>query len=517
MTKDYMNRLQQNIFILLLALLKIIIPYFLQDSIYEPHRDEFLYLAEGHHMAWGFMEVPPVLSVFAWLTHILGDNIFWIKLWPSLFGAATFILAAKIIRSLGGKNFAIFLLFLPFIFGVYLRLFFLFQPNTPEVFFWTMIAFSIIRFVQTKRNKWLYLLGISMGLGMMSKYSVAFFTVSIFAGLLFTRHRLIFLNKHFWYAMLVAFIIFLPNLTWQYNRHFPVVHHMQELQQTQLQYISPGSFLKDQLLMNLPCFFIWIAGLWFVSFSHKGRDYRFTGWAYLVLMILFLITHGKNYYTLGVYPTLFAFGAIQLEIFTSSIRWLRVVFIVFPLVTGVLFLPIALPILPPQQLAHLYVTIHAEKTGALKWEDLKDHPLPQDFSDMLGWEEMSQKVAKAYNMLSDSEKQNAVIFCNNYGMAGAVTYYAAKYHLPAAYSDNASFLYWIPSNINMQNFVLVSDDPDEKQHDFAKGFVSVTKVDSITNVYAREYGDYIYLFKGADENFRKFFSEKIAKDKAAFK
>src|SRR5438045_841639 len=84
-----------------------------------------------------------------------------------------------------------------------------------------------------------HVLGISIGLGMMSKYSVAFFTVSIFAGLLFTKHRRIFLSKHFWYAMLVAFIIFLPNFIWQYNHHFPVVHHMQELQRTQLQYISP--------------------------------------------------------------------------------------------------------------------------------------------------------------------------------------------------------------------------------------------------------------------------------------
>src|SRR6476660_1177455 len=117
---------RQNKLIIFLAVLKIIIPYFLQNPIYEPHRDELLYLAEGHHMAWGFMEVPPLLSLFSWLTNLLGDGMFWIKLWPSLFGAATFIVCARIIQSLGGKSFAIVLIFLPFIFGVYLRLFFLF-------------------------------------------------------------------------------------------------------------------------------------------------------------------------------------------------------------------------------------------------------------------------------------------------------------------------------------------------------------------------------------------------------
>lgn len=126
---------KNNRLLYLLAIIKIIVPYFLQNPVYEPHRDELLYLAEGRHMAWGFMEVPPMLSFFAWLTNIFGGGMFWIKLWPSLFGAATFIVAGKIVQSLGGKNFALLLLFLPFIFGVYLRIFFLFQPNSPEIFF----------------------------------------------------------------------------------------------------------------------------------------------------------------------------------------------------------------------------------------------------------------------------------------------------------------------------------------------------------------------------------------------
>ncbi len=506
---------KNNRLLYFLALLKIIIPYFLQNAVYEPHRDEFLYLAEGHHPAFGFMEVPPMLSIFAWLTHLFGDGMFWIKFWPSLFGAATFIAAGKIIQSLGGRSFAILLLFFPFLFGGYLRMFFLFQPNAPEIFFWTMIAFSIIRFTQTNNNKFLYLFGVSVALGMLSKYSVAFYTASILLGLVCTRYRTIFVNKHFWFASFLAFIIFLPNLLWQYQNHFPIIFHMKELQQTQLQYISPLSFLGDQLLINFPCFFIWLAGLFYTFFS---KQYRYIALAYVFVIVLLLLGHGKSYYAAGVYPVLFAFGATQLEKFTSVKRkLLRIAFVAFPVLVGLLFLPVALPILPPQQLAALYVKMNTEKTGALKWEDLQNHPLPQDFSDMLGWEEMAQKAAKAYNMLSADEKANASIFCNNYGMAGAVNYYGPKYNLPPAYSDNASFLYWIPAKPKMTNFVLVTEDPNEKQHDFAKGFKSVTKVDSIRNEYAREKGDYIYLFVGADDNFQKFFEEKIAKDKAEFK
>jgi len=102
-------------------------------------------------------------------------------------------------------------------------------------------------------------------------------------------------------------------------------------------------------------------------------------------------------------------------------------------------------------------------------------------------------------------------------MAGAVNYYAPKYHLPAAYSDNASFLYWLPLNKYITHMILVTNDPNEQQHDWAKGFQQIVKLDSVTNIYARERGDYIYLFKGADENFNRFFKEKIERDRAAFR
>ncbi len=158
-----------------LAFLKFILPFFLQHPVYEPHRDELLYLQQANHMAWGFMEVPPLLSVFAWLGHFFGNGIFWIKCWPSLFGALTYIVVGKIILSLGGRSFALFLGWLPFVFGAALRVHFLFQPGFLEEFFWTLMAYALVRVQQTGQNKWLYLFGVSIGLGMLSKYTTAFY------------------------------------------------------------------------------------------------------------------------------------------------------------------------------------------------------------------------------------------------------------------------------------------------------------------------------------------------------
>jgi len=502
-----------NILIYPLAIVKFIVPYLLQNALYQPHRDEFLYLAEGHHLAWGYLEIPPVLSVFAWLTHYLGDTMFWVKFWPDLFGTLTFILAAKAVQKIGGGAVATFLVFLPFVFGAYLRLFFLFQPNTPEVFFWTLIAYAVLRYIQTKKSKFLYLLGVAIGLGMLSKYSVGFFAVSILLGLLLTRQRRIFSDEHLYYAGGIALLIFLPTFLWEYNHHFPVLVHMKELTRTQLQYVSPVSFLIDQLIMNLPCVFIWIAGLYYTAFTFEGRKYRSFAWSYVLVIILLLVLHGKNYYSLGIYPILFAFGACHLEAFcryrSRSWRW---AFFAIPVITGTLILPIALPVSTPVRLARYYQLMHFDKSGALKWEDLKDHPLPQDFADMLGWEEMARKAAEAYHTMSDSEQARTFVFCDNYGEAGALNYYGPRYHLPEAHSDNGTFLFWLPKHIQLDNVLLVTDDTAEMSHPFVKDFASATVMGRITDPYAREKGSLIILFKGANASMNEMFRDKIRKD-----
>jgi hypothetical protein len=269
--------------------------------------------------------------------------------------------------------------------------------------------------------------------------------------------------------------------------------------------------------MHFPCLFIWLAGLWHVGFTSKGKEYRFIGWAYIIVILLLLAGHGKNYYSLGAYPVLFAFGAYHLEQYTLvKRRWLRYAFVFIPLVLGIPFIPLALPILPPHQLAQFYKQAGMAKTGALKWEDQQDHPLPQDFSDMLGWEEMAKKMSTAYEKLDSAEKKHTILFCDNYGQAGAVNFYAHKYHLPAAYSDNASFLYWLPDTSRIINLVLLTDDRHEMEHPFIKNFSSAVLNDSITTPYARERGDLIITLKGANDSFNQMFKEKIATDKAQF-
>ena len=115
--------------IYVLAAVKFVLPFLLQNAVYEPHRDEFLYLAEARHMAWGYLELPPVLSALSFISNLFGGSLFWIKLWPSLGGALTYVLVGRMILLIGGVRFALLLGWLPFVFGYFLHVHFMLQPN----------------------------------------------------------------------------------------------------------------------------------------------------------------------------------------------------------------------------------------------------------------------------------------------------------------------------------------------------------------------------------------------------
>jgi hypothetical protein len=490
----------------LLALIKFILPYLIQNSTYEPHRDEFLYLAESHHMAWGYLEVPPMMSVFGYFTNMMGGGIFWVKIWPSLFGAFTYILVGRLVLLSGGELFAIITSFMPFVLGYFMHVHFMLQPNFLDMFFWTLMSYGLILYIKTKKISGLYVAGVALGLGIMSKYAIAFYAISLFAGLLLTTERNIFFKKHFYYALLISLIICLPNLIWQYLHGFPFLAQAKELQDKQLQNVNRVDFLKFQLLYNIPCLFTWTVGLYWLFFTNAGKQYRFIGWAFLIIMAIFVIGQGKGYYGMSAYPVLFGFGAIFLERLTiGRFKYLRYVIIAYTILIGCYLDTITLPFLPPQQLAAYYARNGIfSKLGFLTWEDQKTHPLPQDFADMLGWDEMTKKVARIYH--SDSvNKKKPVIDCDNYGEDAAVDYYGLQYQLSPAIGRSASYLFWTPlaDFDDKDTFIIITDDRNEIHEDFIKEFETAFIADSITNPYAREFGSYIVLLRQPSQKFRK--------------
>jgi hypothetical protein len=467
-------------------------------------------------MAWGYMEVPPMLSVFSWLIKILGGSEFWIKFWPDLIGGLCFLLIGRMVMHLKGGRFALLLVFLPFLFGAYLRIFFLFQPNCIEVFFWTLIAYTLIRFLQTDNRKYIYFFGISIGLGLLSKYTVAFYTLSLLIGLLLTPQRRIFLNRYLYLAAGIAFLIFLPNLIWQYNHNFPVIYHMNELKETQLQYLDNREFITEQFMMQLPVVFVWLAGLLYLLFSPGGARYRFYGIAYLVLGVMLILLKGKAYYMLGVYPILFAFGAVWLEKLTTiSWKWSRYAMIVFTLAIGAGAIPFLLPVAAPDKLSDYFEKMGVYDAGDFKWEDLKAHPLPQDYADMMGWKELANATTKAWFRLPAEKRARTFIFASNYGFAGSLNYYGKSQGLPEVYSSSASFLFWMPEKYDFDNFMLIMNS-DPADNPITTLFAKATVLDSVNIPMFRENGTKIYLFEQPTDSVNQIAAKRVMADKAKF-
>ena len=510
-----MKWLQQNKLIAFLALIKFILPFMLVDNIWELHRDEYLYYQQGQHLAFGYLENPPMIGLLGYISSLFGGSYFFIKFWSALFGALTLIVTAAIAKELGGKLFAQFVAALGIIFSAYMRIHFLFQPNFLDIFFWTLSVYYLLRYINTQQNKYFYLLSFALALGWWSKYAVLFFIAAIVLSMLFTKHRIIFTKKHFWFSVLFGLILITPNILWQYFHKFPLIHHMKELQETQLRYINKADFLKDQILMLLPLFFVWIGGLiWLL----KNNNYRIIAYMYLIVIILLMTGSGKSYYSLGAYPMLLAAGGVWLERVSVKRIWIRYAATIVILLLALPFIPILLQIQSPHAMAAFNKKYKIEKIGLLKWEDQQEHALQQDFADMQGWKELAAKAENFYTALADSIKNNTIIYCRNYGQAGALKYYGKdKSFVNKTICDNGTFLLWIPHDLVFKNLIFVGRRIPDKDDEVFNHFEKVTIIDSVTNPLSRQFGDKIIFFQNADSVASELAREGLDKMRSEFK
>ena len=510
MTKQ--NDKNLNLLIAGFAIFKLLIHLF-TNSNYGLHRDEFLYLAEGQHLAWGYMEVPPMIAFLAKIVLLFGDSVFMIRLFPTLIGSLTVALIGLLVKDLGGKRWAITFACLAFILApAFLRSNWLFQPVSFNQFFWFLSTFWIIRIVKFENPKYWYFLGLTAGLGFLTKYSIAFFFMALIIAILLSPHRKWFATKYPYQALGIAVLIALPNFFWQYQHNFPVVRHMQELSETQLVNVDTFGFLIDQLIMLWATALIWVPGLFFLLFYKKFSAYRFIGIAFLILLFIILGLSGKSYYTLGAYSMLFVFGGLGLETFLKNkIFKISLVFVMVFFILG--GLPLSLPILSMEKMEKYcnYLINEIGFDGPMRWEDGVIRALPQDYADMNGWEELAQKVGKVYHQLSDEEKSQCNILGLNYGAAGAINFYRKKYDLPEAYSRNSSFILWAPEDIQFNNQIMI-DDQIQTGSDW---FENMILVDSIEHPFARENG-YIYYRSNPKIDVNAAWKEYIRERKEEF-
>lgn len=476
-------------------ILKFILQYVLISPEYELHRDEYLYLDQANHLAMGYMSVPPLTSWVSLLINVLGNGVFWVKFFPALFGALTILVVWKTIVALEGDLFALILGATCVLLSVLLRLNTLYQPNSLDVLCWTMLYFVLIKYIGTERQSWLFAGAIVFAIGFLNKYNIAFLIIGLLPPVLMTRQRALLVNRNFYGAALMALMLVLPNLIWQYNNQFPVFVHLNELADKQLVNVNRWDFLKAQLLFFAGGLFVILSGLYALWFYEPLAKYRIFFWSMIFTLAVFLFFKAKDYYAIGIYPVYIAFGSVYLSYLLRSGygKYLRPVAIAVPVFAFIPLYNVAFPNRSPE-----FIVNHPERyesLGLLRWEDGKDHALPQDFADMLGWRELADKIDSIYESLPDPTK--TLVLCDNYGQAGAINYYTRnRMH---AVSFNADYIDWFDLDraytglIRVKEYSARTTELAETSPYFQHSVIA----DSIVNPFAREYGTTIFVFTGA--------------------
>jgi Dolichyl-phosphate-mannose-protein mannosyltransferase len=497
-----------NIIILFLAVFYVVIHLVYSYNL-EYHRDELLYFSLGQHPAFGYATVPPMIGWIAWLMKSLfGYSLFAVRLFPAIMGGVIIILSSAIASGLGGSDYSRILTATGIAVSmIALRTFLMFQPVHIDLIFWTLIFYLIVKYINTTSGKYLVLIGITFGAAMLNKYLIALLLIIMLIIVPFTKYRNIFKNRYLWYGSLAGFIIFLPNLFWQISNHLPVINHFAELKRTQLVNVNEVSFLIEQTLIPGMATVLSIAGIIYLLFSRNAWKYQFLGLVCIGVILSLMLLHGKSYYTQGIFPFLIAAGAVAWEKLLKRI-WARSVLYLLIILLTIPFIPIGIPVWKTHRLVQYFdhVKTDYKMDFVCRFEDNSIHSLPQDYADMLGWEELTKIADEAWKMIPD--KKAAFIYGENYGQAGAITVIGKKYGLPEAVCFSESFRYWIPKRFDpdITSMIYINDEPGEDvQHIFRE----IIKVGSITNADAREYGTSVYLCRDPVGSFNVFWTRRI--------
>jgi len=392
--------------------------HLLTNNRYGFHRDELQFLSDARHLDWGFVAYPPLTPFLERiLLSIFGVSMVGLRLSAALAQAVVAILGGLMARELGGSRLAQVIAALAVAFSpVPVFEGHEFQYTSFDLLWWVLAAYFVIRLLKSEDPRWCLAIGAVIGLGLETKYSIAFFVAGIVAGLLFTPARRYLKSGWFWAGAALAFLIFLPNFIWLARHNWISYTFLQHIHARDVGEGRANGFLKGQFIIcaNLAATPLWLAGLFGYLLN---RRYRTLAFMYLVPLVILFIAKGRHYYMAPAYPMLLAMGALLAERWLGCLpRWGRITvetfyFSVFALISAfvcALLLPLA-------------------SSGPLK-----DYALSHsyDLREEIGWNQLVRTVAQIRDSLSPDQQAHLGIATGNYGEYGAIDVLGRAYSLP---------------------------------------------------------------------------------------
>jgi 4-amino-4-deoxy-L-arabinose transferase-like glycosyltransferase len=414
-------------------------------SGYGYHRDELYFLAAGEHLDWAYVDQGPVVPLIARaMSEVAPDSLTALRLPSAVAAGLVVLLTGLLARELGGSRRAEWIASACAAVGV-IVLFsgHLLSTSTFDLLAWTAITWLAVRAVRIGDDRLWLAAGVVLGAGLLNKPLPAFLAVGMLAGVAIAGPRRLLRNPYVWSGAAIALALWSPWIVWQADHGWPQIDVSREIAGGGSTSSEPWwAIVPFQFLLISPLLApVWIAGLMSLFRDRSLRDFRFLGWAWIVLAAIFMASGGKPYYLGGLLPVLIAAGAVQVDGWLEHGRaGMRVAMLASALaLSAVAGLFISLPLLPADE---------SDSVIAVN----------EDVGETIGWPEFVETVADVYRRLPN--QRGAVILTANYGQAGAIDRYGPGLGLPGAYSGHNAYWDWGPPPNGRAPVIAIGLDPD---------------------------------------------------------
>ena len=460
-------------------------------------RDEFYYLLCGRHLAWGYVDHGPLVAVQARLSETLfGRSLAGLRLLSAIGGGVRVVLTGLVTYQLGGQRAAQVLAMLGVsVATIYLILDSFLSMNSWESGFWMTCILLVIGIAQGASDRLWLAFGLCGGLGFLNKPSIAFFLIALLLAMLLSPQRAFLRSRWLVAGIGLMALLIAPNMVWQAQHHWATLDFLHGSAVVHADdRPSPLGLLKSQWTGLHPLgILIWLPGLlWLLC----RREWRWLGLTFVFFYASMTLLHAKDYYPTPIYPLLFAAGGVAWSMRLRSSARGR--FIGFPvlesalLITGLVLLPIAMPVTGPAEWVAYARALHLRDQVSDR-----DALLPQYLADRFGWQEEVDSVTRVVASLPPADRQHVHVLCSNYGEAAALEFLG--HGLPPVISGHNNYWWWGPQDATGGIMIVITGDPLD---DMLSTYQTAVVAGSMHSIYAMPYEDrrMIYLARGRRQN-----------------
>jgi hypothetical protein len=413
---------------------------------YSYQRDELYFLVCGQHLAFGYVDQPPLAPALARLSaELFGtSSLAGLRVIPALCLGLLVGLTAAMARHLGAGNLGRILAGLACATSSeYLAAAHVLTTTILDYSFWALTLYFTVGLLASQDVRWWPAIGLAVGVGLDAKWNVGFLVVGLVIALAVSGSRQLLFNRYALAAGFIAIGVGSPDLIWQALHGWPNIAVFRALQATASH--NRVVFWPVQVTYTgIALTPVWIAGVVWCLRNPAAARFRALGVAAVLVLALVFAGGGKPYYCGGIFTVLFAAGAVPLEHFVSKRRGLRRSGVAAGAIvlSGLVFLPLAIPVLSAR---------------VLETSRLRHIAYPVDDAN---WPGLVRVVAGAYFALPGAERSSTTLLTGNYSQAGALDVLGRSSGLPVAYDGQNNYWSWGPPHVADRSVLAVGVDPD---------------------------------------------------------